>query len=615
MSTLNVAVTSIAGSTGTWTNLTAAALNTVDASRASALPAATYTVEISDTVDLSSITSLDVTLNWRISAAANRAKSILVELVSGGVVVGAGQSTPTQATGATDRTDTLTFGDLSLTQAQFNALQIRCTNQEGSGMADSAQIQHDRISGVATGVLIPPSPADELVPGAETFSRASVASYTPYAAPVPVTEGTGIIAAGGALIGIGEIPAATVPVTEGTGTIAAGGALAGVGEVPPLTPLPDGPVGEPTISGNVFDWRPVPAGVTSQRIERRPAGGTWATIATFNDGTTYSYTDDEWLPDGTYEYRHVGINASGATASNVVTREVSGAPDPVYLGITANAGASSTARLIAAKRLGIVAGAAASASVGLVIAQRLGIVAGAAASGSAGLGVQKPLGISANAGAGSTVSLSVLRVLGISANAGAGSMAGMQVAKLLGIVAQATASATVDAQVSNLVLIGISAGAGASGSAGLRVGKLLGITTGAVASSTADIKLSNLILLGIDAGTAAGADAGLLVGKLLVVSAGAAASSTADLEVLRDIAETLLGINAGAGAFATAGIRVVKLLDAHAFLAANSGATLFIEPQAVDITDIPITIQSGSSRVGFVSGGSVLYPIIFGEDR
>jgi hypothetical protein len=140
ISTLNV--TGIAAQGGTWSNLTAAALQSQDASRAQGAVGATATANIGPApADYGSLNSLTVRVNWRITANASRAKSILVEAIIGGAVVGS-FTTPTQATGAQDRTDedTLTFAAASL-----DGLQLRMTLQEAGGMADSVQVAIDRL--------------------------------------------------------------------------------------------------------------------------------------------------------------------------------------------------------------------------------------------------------------------------------------------------------------------------------------------------------------------------------------------------------------------------------------------------------------------------------------
>jgi len=48
----------------------------------------------------------------------------------------------------------------------------------------------------------------------------------------------------------------------------------------------------------------------------------WDVVADIPDGTTSSHTDTDDLEDGTYEYRHVGVNLAGETFSNVVERLV-----------------------------------------------------------------------------------------------------------------------------------------------------------------------------------------------------------------------------------------------------------------------------------------------------
>jgi hypothetical protein len=138
--------TSIASSSGTWTNLTAGALQTIDASRASSTTGSVATVEITNAPsDYGTVNDITLYINWRISATvSSRLRSIKVDLLLGGSLLST-FTTPDQGTGATDRTDSATFSGLNLSKGQIDALQIRLTLQEGSGMATTTNHQIDRI--------------------------------------------------------------------------------------------------------------------------------------------------------------------------------------------------------------------------------------------------------------------------------------------------------------------------------------------------------------------------------------------------------------------------------------------------------------------------------------
>jgi len=236
--------TSIGTVVGTWTNLSAASVSVSDDIRASTNVAGNnFTAEITDApADYGTANSVVLGIEWSINGNATRAKNMFVELLQGGAVV-ASFVTPALTGAAADLLHSSPAISLAATKAQVDAWQYRITMQEGGGMADSVSVGVDlvRVNLNYNVAVAAPDPVDLSFTG--TVPRQSLSAQLEYATP-----------------GVDVAFAGTVPLQSFGASL----------EFVPEAEAPD--PATLTISGNVLDWAPVPAGLTSQRIERRKVG-------------------------------------------------------------------------------------------------------------------------------------------------------------------------------------------------------------------------------------------------------------------------------------------------------------------------------------------------------